>query len=240
MIELDNIYNMDCLEGMKAMPDNSVDCVVTSPPYNYNLRIHYGEYGGISVNDHNKYGKMFKDDLPMDEYFKWQRECIDEMLRVSKGIVFYNIQMLTGNKVALCQLLGHFADKVKEILIWDKCNAEPAMHDGVLNSMYEFIIVFDKHDAIARQFKTANFERGTLANMLRIKKNTNRQNINHSAIFPMLLPRTIVHYFTPWGGGNSRSVYGLGNDRHCLHQGEASLRRLRAEQAVFRYSREAH
>ena len=31
------IYNSDCLEIMKAMPDNSVDLVVTSPPYD-NLR----------------------------------------------------------------------------------------------------------------------------------------------------------------------------------------------------------
>ena len=196
-MEIDKIYNCDCLEGMRQMPDNSVDCVITSPPYNYNLRIHYGEYGGRSVNDHNKYGKMFKDDMPMEEYFKWQRDCITEMLRISKGIVFYNIQMLTGNKVALCQILGHFAEKVKEIIIWDKINAEPAMHEGVLNSMYEFVIVFDKNDAIARQFKVANFERGKLANMLRINKNTNRSDINHSAIFPLLLPQTFIHYFTP-------------------------------------------
>ena len=203
MIELDTIYNEDCLDGMKRIPDNSVDCVITSPPYNYNLRIHYGEYGGRSVNDHNKYGKMFKDDLPMEEYFKWQRDCITEMLRISKGIVFYNIQMLTGNKVALCQLLGHFADKVKEIIIWDKMNAEPAMHEGVLNSMYEFVIVLDKNDAIARQFKVANFERGKLANMLRIGKNSKKQDIKHSAVFPLLLPQTLVYYFTHEGGGNS-------------------------------------
>lgn len=37
MIELDKIYNEDCLEGMKRIPDGSVDCVVTSPPYD-NLR----------------------------------------------------------------------------------------------------------------------------------------------------------------------------------------------------------
>lgn len=37
MLEIDNIYNMDCLEGMKQLADNSVDMVVTSPPYD-NLR----------------------------------------------------------------------------------------------------------------------------------------------------------------------------------------------------------
>jgi DNA modification methylase len=152
------------------------------------------------VNDHNKYGKQFKDDMPMQQYFEWQRDCIEQMLRVCKGIVFYNIQMLTGNKVALCQLLGHFSDKVKEIIIWDKINAEPAMHEGILNSMFEFIIVFDKNNAIARQFDVFNAERGTLANVLRIHKNTERQNINHNAVFPTLLPRHLIHYFSPMGG----------------------------------------
>lgn len=32
-LELNHIYQMDCLEGMKMIPDNSVDLVVTSPPY---------------------------------------------------------------------------------------------------------------------------------------------------------------------------------------------------------------
>ena len=32
MIELNKIYNEDCLEGMKRIPDGSGDLVVTSPP----------------------------------------------------------------------------------------------------------------------------------------------------------------------------------------------------------------
>lgn len=33
MIELDTIYNEDCLTGMQRIPDGSVDCIVTDPPY---------------------------------------------------------------------------------------------------------------------------------------------------------------------------------------------------------------
>ena len=33
MIEIDNIYNMDCLEGMKRIPDGSVDCIICDLPY---------------------------------------------------------------------------------------------------------------------------------------------------------------------------------------------------------------
>ena len=34
MIELNKIYNMDCLDGMKLIPDDSIDLIVTDPPYN--------------------------------------------------------------------------------------------------------------------------------------------------------------------------------------------------------------
>ena len=41
MIELNKIYNEDCLEGMKRIPDGFVDLTVTSPPYD-NLRTYNG------------------------------------------------------------------------------------------------------------------------------------------------------------------------------------------------------
>jgi len=33
MLELNKIYNMDCIEGMKLIPDNSIDLIFTDPPY---------------------------------------------------------------------------------------------------------------------------------------------------------------------------------------------------------------
>ena len=43
-IELNKIYNESCLETLKRIPDNFIDLVITSPPYNMNLRIRKGEY----------------------------------------------------------------------------------------------------------------------------------------------------------------------------------------------------
>lgn len=45
MIEKNKIYNMDCLEGLKQINDNTIDLTVTSPPYD-NLR----DYKGYSFN----------------------------------------------------------------------------------------------------------------------------------------------------------------------------------------------
>lgn len=47
MIENNTIYNMDCVEGMKLIPSNSIDMVMTSPPYD-NIR----DYTGFSLNLH--------------------------------------------------------------------------------------------------------------------------------------------------------------------------------------------
>lgn len=33
-LETNHIYNMDCIEGLRMMPDNSVDLILTDPPYN--------------------------------------------------------------------------------------------------------------------------------------------------------------------------------------------------------------
>ena len=41
MIEINRIYNEDCLEGMKTLPDECVDLIITSPPYD-NLRTYNG------------------------------------------------------------------------------------------------------------------------------------------------------------------------------------------------------
>ena len=41
MLELDKIYNMDCVAGMKLLDDESIDLTVTSPPYD-NLRTYNG------------------------------------------------------------------------------------------------------------------------------------------------------------------------------------------------------
>ena len=33
MLSLNKVYNMDCLEGMKQLPDKFVDLLVTDPPF---------------------------------------------------------------------------------------------------------------------------------------------------------------------------------------------------------------
>ena len=41
MTEINKIYNMDCLDGLKNLPDSFIDLTVTSPPYD-NIRKYNG------------------------------------------------------------------------------------------------------------------------------------------------------------------------------------------------------
>ena len=41
-MEIDRIYNMDCTEGMKQLPEGYNYCIVTDPPFN--VGYHYDEY----------------------------------------------------------------------------------------------------------------------------------------------------------------------------------------------------
>lgn len=79
MIELDKIYNEDCLDGLKKLPDNSIDCCVTSPPY-YALR-DYGVDGQIGLEE------------TPEEYIRKLTDVFMEVHRVLKpeGTLWLNI-----------------------------------------------------------------------------------------------------------------------------------------------------
>jgi len=50
MIELNKIYNMDCVEGMKLLDDNSIDSIVTDPPYELGFMGKKWDSTGIAYN----------------------------------------------------------------------------------------------------------------------------------------------------------------------------------------------
>ena len=50
MIELNKIYNMDCIEGMKLLEDNSIDSIVTDPPYELGFMGKKWDASGIAYN----------------------------------------------------------------------------------------------------------------------------------------------------------------------------------------------
>jgi len=194
-IKLDHIYNEDCLDTLQRMKDGSIDCVITSPPYNMNLRIRNGKYCSRQIVKElsTKYSN-FNDNLPIEEYNKFHSQVLKELLRVSK-VVFYNIQIVTGSKRSIFKMIGDFNENLKDIIVWDKGVAQPAMQKQVLNRRTELILVFEKDYPISRQFRYANFERGTLTDIWEIKRGK-KISKEHGAIFPEELVSKIITNFT--------------------------------------------
>lgn len=85
---LNKIICGDCLEVLKEIPDNSIDCVVTSPPYNLG-----GDFHICNKGKRTTYGayNTFKDKIPEPLYQKNQIDVLNELYRVTKegSYVFY-------------------------------------------------------------------------------------------------------------------------------------------------------
>ena len=128
----------DCLEEMKAMSNGAVDVVFTSPPYN--------DSGYTESDRANKRHFKYEVCEKREDWFEWQIECIDEMLRVAKRQVLYNVQPILNNKADVYRLIGHYADKIDNILIWYKPNAQPQHYPHRIGNFYEMVIIFKGKD----------------------------------------------------------------------------------------------
>jgi site-specific DNA-methyltransferase (adenine-specific) len=91
MLESDKIYQIDVLEGLKKLPDNSINMGITSPPYNKlgllkGKKQQGGDWVGYITYDGSE------DNMPEAEYKQWQIDILNEIQRVltPNGSFFYN------------------------------------------------------------------------------------------------------------------------------------------------------
>ena len=82
MLELNQIYNKDCLVGMKEIPDKSIDLIITDPPYGHGFEI----MQKISQNNLAPVGdyewKSWNNSPPTPEHF-------NELFRISKNQIIF-------------------------------------------------------------------------------------------------------------------------------------------------------
>ena len=104
MLELNKLYNMDCMQGMKEFPDGFFDLAIVDPPYGIGID---GQKKRVCGNPkHNRkehIRKSWDKAIPPPEYFR-------ELERVSKAQVIWG-----GNYFVPYLEQGH-----KGWLVWDK------------------------------------------------------------------------------------------------------------------------
>ena len=109
------LLNGDCLELMKGMPDESVDLIITSPPYNLGNTHHTG---GKRFKPYGKYN----DDMKELDYQDWQIEVLNECFRVLKsdGSMLYNHKnrISKGVQITPYQWILKTDFIVKQEIVW--------------------------------------------------------------------------------------------------------------------------
>ena len=182
-METNIIYNEDCLETLSRMEDNSIDLIVTSPPYNKSFYATSKKDGNwhTVINYEN-----YNDSIEPIEYENWQRKIISECLRVLKpsGSLFYNHKdILVGGGIVCPSYVYDF--NVHQQIIWDRSNS-PMIGERYFLPITEYIywIVKDKKEFFFD--KSKSIFKSTIWRM-NVDKNP------HPAPFPYIMAANIIN-----------------------------------------------
>ena len=111
MLEINKIYNQDCMEGLKLLKDNSIDLILTDPPY---FRIMIREYNG-NMHDWDNQWDTFED------YLSWCKSWFIELKRVLKNngslYIFSDDKICAYVQIELDKLF-----KLENSIVWVKPN----------------------------------------------------------------------------------------------------------------------
>ena len=213
-METDIIYNEDCLETLARMEDNSIDLIVTSPPYNKNFYATSKKDG----NWHNVINyENYNDSIEPKEYENWQRKIISECLRVLKpsGSLFYNHKdILVGGGIVCPSYVYDF--NVHQQIIWDRGSSlanDPHYFQPITE--YIYWIVKDKKEFFFDKSKSA------------FRQNIWRMNVDknqHPAPFPYIMAANIINccskegdiVYDPFMGSGTTALASVKLGRHYI------------------------
>jgi len=173
---------------MKAIPNQSVDLVVTSPPYNLRNSTGNGMKNGNGGKwSHAALMKGYThhhDNMPHHAYVKWQRHCLEEMMRVltDDGAIFYNHKWRVQNGLLQDRQDIVSSLPVRQIIIW-KRKGGINFNPGYFLPTYEVIYLIAK----------PKFKLAPKANAYGdVWEFTQEMNNLHPAAFPVSLIDRIV------------------------------------------------
>tara|TARA_R110002167_G_C12488069_1_gene635172 strand:- start:49 stop:744 length:696 start_codon:yes stop_codon:yes gene_type:complete len=180
---------------MKTLPDNSVDLVVTSPPYNNwrnkRTQANKSEYWERTNIDYGTYDDKMSD----VDYFNWQVEVLDECSRILKdtGTIVYNHKDAIFNYEVLSPITWIAKSKCiyRQRVTWDRGGMQ-AFNPVRFYRVEEDIYILGKK---AKGFKWNK----DCARYLSIWKINPSSKKDHPASFPLEIPMRCIKAFTNEG-----------------------------------------
>ena len=136
-MKLNTIYNEDCLEGMKRIPDESVDLIVTDPPYLINYKTNRRK------NKNHRFTRTIENDNNPSVFSDYIKESHRIMKENSAMYMF-----CSSNKVDFFkqELEKHF--NVKNMIVWVKNNHTAGDLKASFGKKYELIFLVNKGRAL--------------------------------------------------------------------------------------------
>jgi site-specific DNA-methyltransferase (adenine-specific) len=218
-MQLNKIYNENCLDTMSKIPDNYVNLIVTSPPYNKNF---YTKNNTISKNKLS-FSKIeydtYNDDLQPEVYISWQKKVLKECCRILKddGSIFYNHMDILNNHLTIHPSFVYDFN-IKQILIWNRSNT-PKLDNNYFYPINEWIFWIKKN----KQSKTKFFRKKCVFQKSIISLKPNVKN-NHPAPFPLQLANNFILSCTdkndivydPFIGSGTTAIASIINNRNYI------------------------
>lgn len=170
----------------RLMGGEKADMNFMSPPYNIGKN--------AQLNDRDKDNKYLSYNDENDNYKDLLYKSTENSINNSK-YSFINIQMLSGNKGVFCEYINEFKNNLCDISIWYKDNVAPAMARRVMNSAFEFVLIFGSQN-VNRAIGTRDF-RGDVSSVYQshIQGNNEFSKV-HSATFPIEFVSNYISNFT--------------------------------------------
>ena len=189
----------DSEEVLKEIPDNCIDLIFTSPPYNF----------GLEYQNH-------KDGVNWDEYFGKLFRIFKECIRILKygGRIVVNVQPLFSDYIPIHHIISNFFMENKLIwkgeILWEKHNYNckytawgswKSPSNPYLKYTWEFLEVFSKGtlkhqgdpknaDITAEEFKEWVYAKWE------ISPENNMRKFGHPAMFPEELAKRVIKLFS--------------------------------------------
>ena len=86
-VEINKIYNMNCIDGMKLIPNNKIDLIITDPPFAIDFRATKANYNRISSRVMQGYNEIKSADY-LDFTFNWMKEAFRTLKESGSMYVF--------------------------------------------------------------------------------------------------------------------------------------------------------
>ena len=228
-MEIDVIYNEDCLEGMKRIPDGSIDCIVTSPPY----------WKGF---EYEAYFNSYK------QYLDWCKLWLKECKRVLKPNGTFYLNVINDSEITIraFELMEistrEMMFKLHDTIIWYRYNQQPANTTRQLTNQCEYVFMLRHTSANVELNKMGAYEKNphifktkNVGNVWEIPFNSGKRCVSgfgrketkskfgHSG-FPIELPETCILLSTNEGdvvldmfmGSGTTAVAAVNTNRHYI------------------------